>query len=467
MRIACWLAFLCLTLNAAEVSKAPPILPPDDRYKADLLLVVAHPDDDVVIGGYLARVALDQHKRVAVIYCTPGDGGGNAVGYEAGLSLGQMRMIEARRALAAYGIANVWFLGGHDTPGQDVLWSLDNWNHGKALDEMVRLMRITRPEVVMTWLPDYVVGENHADHQAAGVLATEAFDMAGDPLQFPEQISAPRNRVGMMNRTEGLHPWQPKKLYYATDAFEDFGPYWSDKQDLSPYRKNFLDGAGPSYSSTEVSPSRRESYAKLTAEHQQFYLTQEGYLGVDALKTGNFKGFDYPDQLIFGKSLVGGTVTGDVFEDVQPRPIAFAKVPGYEASPEKDVAVQLEGPWRFYQEFWKAHKIDRLASLIPVPEVSIGIHQTLHIPLLLRNETSTAKEFHLSVVLPEGWTDGTRFSVYPVAPGEAYPVDAALVPPPHSNPRWQEITWKAEAGGQPAGSVTMRVHVSEGGGLPE
>ena len=227
---------------AAGQSRAPALLLPDARYKADLLLIVAHPDDDVVIGGYLARIALDEHKRIAVVYCTNGDGGGNSVGNEAGASLGQMREIEARRALAAFGIENVWFLPGHDTPGQNVLRSLDNWNHGFALDHIVRLVRITRPDVILTWLPDPVVGEDHDDHQASAVLATEAFDAAGDHTRFPEQMSPPHDRTGMANLTEGLLPWQPKKLYFFTDAFEDFGPYWHDPEALSPYRKNMLDG---------------------------------------------------------------------------------------------------------------------------------------------------------------------------------------------------------------------------------
>jgi len=255
MKIHAVLALGFFTLFAAELPKAPPLLQPDDRYKADILLVVAHPDDDVVIGGYLARASLDEKRRIAVIYCTNGDGGGNAVGYEAGAALGQLRIMEARRATAFLGIDNVWFVGAHDTPGQNVLWSLDNWNHGRVLDEIVRIVRITRPEIILTFLPVYVVGENHDDHQAAGVLATEAFDMAGSPVEFPEQVSPPRDRTGMMNLTEGLHVWQPKKLYYFTDAFESFSPYWHDEKDLSPYRKNFLDGNGPSYSNTAVSPS--------------------------------------------------------------------------------------------------------------------------------------------------------------------------------------------------------------------
>jgi len=40
------------------------------------------------------------------------------------------------------------------------------------LAQIVRLVRLTRPDVVLTWLPLYVAGENHADHQAASVIAT-------------------------------------------------------------------------------------------------------------------------------------------------------------------------------------------------------------------------------------------------------------------------------------------------------
>src|SRR3569833_1919084 len=158
-----------------EIATAPSALAPDLRYMADLLLVIAHPDDDTAVGAFLARLT-DEHKRVAVIYCTPADGGGNQVGIEAGRSLGQIRILEARRALASLGIENVWYLGAHATPGQNVLWSRDNWGHGRMLEEVVRLMRLTRPEVVLTWFPDNVAGENHADHHAAGILATEAFD---------------------------------------------------------------------------------------------------------------------------------------------------------------------------------------------------------------------------------------------------------------------------------------------------
>ena len=98
--------------------------------------------------------------------------------------------MEARKSLASYGITNAWFMHRSDSPGGDVLRSLEIWGHGQSLEEVVRLVRITRPEVILTWLPNYVVGENHEDHQAAGVLATEAFDLSANPLAFPEQVEA-------------------------------------------------------------------------------------------------------------------------------------------------------------------------------------------------------------------------------------------------------------------------------------
>ena len=461
------LGLLLVVRVAAPQVQAPVLLSPDDRYKADLLLIVAHPDDDVVIGGYLARVALDEHKRVAVIYCTNGDGGGNAVGNEAGASLGQMREIEARRALAYLGIHNVWFLSGHDTPGQNVLRSLDNWNHGLALDNLVRLVRITRPDVILTWLPDPVVGENHDDHQASSVLAVEAFDAAGDPSVFPEQVSPPRDRTGMANLTEGLLPWQPKKLYFMTDAFEDWGPYWHDPETLSPYRTTIVDHTGPVYETSTISPARHKSYAEITAEHQAFYLTQEGDIGVKALKSGKFADFEYHAHLIIGKSLVGGTVTGDVFDGVSQQPIAFARVHGYEAPQQNGLSFEIGDPWRFYALFWKAHDLDRLAELIPIPEATPEAGGKLALGLLACNHTAQPAEISVVPTMPAGWTTQSQFTNYPVRAGECYPIQVLLTAPPAAHSHWEQLSWTATTGSRPVGSVVVRVFVGKNGGLPQ
>src|SRR5580704_11704268 len=240
-------ALVCRCLTAAELPKAPPAPHPDDRFKADILVVVAHPDDETEISAYLAKAVYEEHRRVAVIFGTRGDGGGNAMGFEQAAALGAEREIEARRALASFGIMSVWFLGGPDTPGQDVLRSLETWNHGASLAQAVRLIRHTRPEVILTWLPEYVAGENHGDHQAAGVIATEAFDLAGDPTAFPEQVSPPRDRNNIGNLTEGLQPWQAKKIYYFSDASHT----------------EFQEGKGPQYSTEGDSAARKMPYYRM------------------------------------------------------------------------------------------------------------------------------------------------------------------------------------------------------------
>src|SRR5580704_8556202 len=140
----------------------------DERFKVDILVVVAHPDDEGAVTPYLARAIYDLHKKVAVVYGTRGGSGANEYGREHGPAMANIREMEARQACARLDITNVWFLDGKDTASQDVLNSLASWGHGENLEKLVELVRLTRPEIIMTWLPGVFIGENHGDHQAAG-----------------------------------------------------------------------------------------------------------------------------------------------------------------------------------------------------------------------------------------------------------------------------------------------------------
>ena len=435
-----------------QIQGASPNPPPDERFKTDILVIVAHPDDETEITGYLARAIFDQHRRVAAIFGTPGNGGGDFVSNAQAAALGDIRMTEAREALAFFGVLHVWFLGGTDTPGQDVLQSLETWDHGRALGETVRLVRLTRPEVILTWLPDYVAGENHDDHQAASVIATEAFDLAGDPTAFPEQISPPRNRTGIMNLTEGLQPWQAKKIYFFSDAVST----------------DFLQGQGPEYSTTDISPSKQETYYKLAAEEMARHLTQDdtGQMAKQALEKGDFTYFKQPVRLALGKSLVPGATTGDIFAGIAPGPIPYAAVRGYHPETRPGISIDLGGPWAFYREFWRAHNLDRLADLIKTPEVAVGNAEHVHVPILIHNDTDQPIEVTLTSTLPAGWKELHGTARYPVRPHEAYAAQTAYLAPSTRKPEWQTLTWKAEANGQTIGTLTLRV-LTDSPGLPQ
>jgi LmbE family N-acetylglucosaminyl deacetylase len=423
--------------------------PADPRYKADILLVVAHPDDEVMATSYLAREIYDSHKRVAVVYGTDGDGGNNEVGSEQAAALGDLRQIEGRRAVGSLGITNVWFLGGHDTPSQNVLNSLERCGHGRCLDELVRIVRITRPSVILTWLPDFTTGENHADHQASGVLATEAFDLAGDPTVLSEQVSPATNPGKNTNLTEGLRPWQPEKIYYFYNPTHDI-----------------FAGQGPQYSSEEISPSRHVSYGTLAAEVFAYHLTQGGKQVADELanKTlGNSaisKIAIEPVRLIFGKSLVPSAVTDDVFAGVVADGIPYQRDPGYTAVKYSEPALEIGDPWSYYHKFWQAHGLDRLANLVPL-EISVHVGGTLAIPLVIDNPSDTTIDVSFSVKAPEGWKV-TPAAPASVAPHSKYYLRVQSAAPATKQPGWQQFTVSAESGNRSIGNVQLRAELSDG-----
>ncbi len=362
---------------------------PDERFKADLLVVVAHPDDETEIGAYLARAIFDEKKRVAVVFGTRGNQGGDSQGLAQSAALGVIREIEARQALAHFGVMNVWFLNGLDTPGQNVLGSLETWNHGDSLGRLIRIVRLTRPSVIATWLPVWVAGENHGDHQAASVIATEAFDMAGDPTVFPEQIAAPDNRHDIGNLTEGLRPWQPEKLYFFSDTAHP----------------ETIKGKGPAYPSTDVSPSHHVSYARLAAEECAFHLTQgdSGQVAKAALEKNDLHFFETPVLFVFGKSYVPSSATDDLFAGTTATSILYHAAPGYIAPKLTAPTLELGGPWRFYIAFWQAHGLDTLPGLI-APEIMAKPSARFVIPVIVENPTNAPLPVNLSVELPEGWT---------------------------------------------------------------
>ena len=443
IRSAFALAFIAFSLSAGFAQVIKPV-PPDERFKADILVIVAHPDDETMATGYLARAIFDEHKRVAVIFGTRGDGGGDATGQEQAAALGAEPEIESRRALGVLGVTNIWFLGGPDTPGQDVLRSLETWNHGGALGQAVRLVRLTRPEVILTWLPAYVAGENHGDHQASGVIATEAFDLAGDPSAFPEQLAAPRDRDNIGNLTEGLHPWQPKKLYYFTDATDP----------------GFQAGKGPRYSTEDESPSRHVPYYKIAAEEMSHHLTQgdTGQMATAAISKGDYTYFRQPVLLIAGKSHVEGASTGDVLAGITEKPIAFAPSPGYKPAPRSGVSMELGGPWAFYRVFWQAHGLDHLSGLLPDNGVNVFPGERIQIPILVHNDSDSDATVTVNANPPTGWTEASGGGAYLVPARQSVEVYFKARTTSGTGKEPQKLVLSAEASGAQIQPITITVH---------
>src|SRR5262249_8407583 len=317
---------------------------------------------------------------------------------EHGPAMADVREIEARQACAKLGIDKVWFLGGKDTASQNVLNSLANWGHGQSLEELVRIVRLTRPEIIISWLPGIFIGENHGDHQAAGVLATEAFDLANDTTAFPAQLAGASKRLEPY--LENLTPWQPKKIYYFSDAND---------------QKQFA-GRGFAYSVLEVSPSQKKPYWLLALRAAEPHLTQfpdpinqwssksdEEIL--KAMSDPSKLWWGEPETLIFGKAMVpGAKPTDDPFSGIQAS-LDFSTdlrttIVGKETH---RIDLRIGGPWDFYQDFRKRHNLEGLPQATS-PEIAVKSGTTLMIPLIMEHSAVTGSSaLKITVDAPQGW----------------------------------------------------------------
>ncbi|HKF49678.1 MAG TPA: PIG-L family deacetylase [Terracidiphilus sp.] len=444
-------AFVCLGA-AAFAQKPDPYLannrPPDDRFKVDVLVVVAHPDDEGMAAAYLAR-AIDQGKRVAVVWTTRGDGGQNVVGPEQGPAMGDIRESEGMQAASFLGIKLMWNLGGPDTPTQNPLNSLATCDHARCLERIVRLVRLTRPEVILTWLPVPVTGENHGDHQAAGIMATEAFDIAGDPTAFPEQVTPASEPGENANHLGGLRPWQPQKLYFFSNATDN----------------DFLDGRGPGYDATDVSPSRHMTYGEIAARAFANHETQGGRAVKDEFDRraqGPVQGpvpFMKPSEFLLGKSLVSGAITDDVLAGTEPAGVPFQPAPGYQPMPEPEPALLVGGVWNYYREFWRAHGLGIFAGLVPV-ELTVAAGDRMSLPLIVENPTAASIDVTFTV-----GTD-SHFFVATIAPITVPPHSRAFTrmraqAPPIFVSGWQQFKVTAHSNDKTIGSVPLRVAMGD------
>ena len=393
-----WLLLLGVLVAGLGFAQAPQVIHgADERFKVDILVVVAHPDDEGAVTPYLARAIYDLHKRVAVVYGTRGGSGGNEYSGERGPALANIREMEAREACARLGITEVWFLDGKDTASQNVLNSLSNWGHGENLEKLVGIVRLTRPEVILAPLPGMFIGENHGDHQAAGVLATEAFDLSGRAAVFPSQVAvaAPKREIYLGN----LNPWQPKKLYYLPDA--------QDEQQFA--------GSGPAYSIVEVSPSQKKPYWRLALDAAMTHLTQ--YPGeihslmkltdpeIEKMISDPHRGWwSNPETLIFGKSayeMSREQVKDDVFSDFSGAPFRCPLTPERIERAAGTIVARLGGPWDYYEEFRAMHCTTSLPAP-NIPEIAVKTGSTLTLPVTIYHDADTV-EVTVSVVLPPQW----------------------------------------------------------------
>jgi len=206
------------------------------RVVTRVLFTVAHPDDEAsTLLTYLPH-ALGTDTTLLTL--NRGEGGQNAIGPEQGAQLGILRSSELSAAMNVEG-PRLYFTRVVDFGFSKTLEeTLEKWQ-GVELEDMVRVIRMLRPQIVVNGWGGQKTG--HGNHQDSGYQTPKAVEAAADPTKYPDQIA------------EGLKPWRVEMILNpvratAQDEKVDYTGSWLVPADeISPiwglsYREISLDG---------------------------------------------------------------------------------------------------------------------------------------------------------------------------------------------------------------------------------
>ena len=169
-----------------------------------VLYVAAHPDDENT--RLLAYLANEKLYKTSYLSMTRGDGGQNLIGDEQGIDLGLIRtqeLLAARRVDGAEQFFTRAFDFGYSKNPEE---AIRIWNHDKILYDVVKIIRMNRPDIIICRFP--TTGEGgHGHHAASAVLTQEAYEAAADATKFSDQL------------TGGITTWKAKRLLWNTFNF--------------------------------------------------------------------------------------------------------------------------------------------------------------------------------------------------------------------------------------------------------
>ena len=180
-----------------------------------VLMIGAHPDDEDT--SLLTTLARGWGAETAYLSLTRGDGGQNLIGSELWEGLAIIRtgeLVAARNLDGGRQFFTRAFDYGYSKSAEE---ALSLWPREELLADVVWVVRSFRPHVIVSVFSG-TSRDGHGQHQAAGIMAREAFEAAGDPSRFPEQFS-----LGVL--PWAVEPWVPEKLFQSS-------------------RRRFFDGGG-------------------------------------------------------------------------------------------------------------------------------------------------------------------------------------------------------------------------------
>jgi LmbE family N-acetylglucosaminyl deacetylase len=176
-----------------QITDPPLPLPRPDRVMA----IGAHPDDVEFGAGATIFKWNSAGTEAAIVVVTDGSKGSWDPMIDRSVLVGDRRR-EQRSAAQILGVANIEWLD--ETDGE--------LRHTPELrQEMARLIRVYRPDVVLTHDP-WQRYQLHPDHRTTGLLAVDAVVAAREPLFYPDQGLEPHrpSTILLWSADEPDHP---------------------------------------------------------------------------------------------------------------------------------------------------------------------------------------------------------------------------------------------------------------------
>ncbi|MGI6654271.1 MAG: PIG-L deacetylase family protein [Christensenellales bacterium] len=167
---------------------------------ADLLVIVAHPDDELLwLGGAIPYYALERGKRVAVAYMTCAN---------------HLRRSELLNGLWTAGVQNYPFIGSFcdvskgGIRGVQAAWGGED----KVVAHVTQLIRQLQPQVVLTH--DLRGEYGHPAHIITARAVLKALEASGDARQFPDSAAehgtwdVPKTYIHLYKENPIVMQWQ-------------------------------------------------------------------------------------------------------------------------------------------------------------------------------------------------------------------------------------------------------------------
>ena len=178
--------------------------------KADLLVFVAHPDDEQLFtGGTIPTYAVEKGKSVEVVYLTESN---------------KTRRSEALNGLWAMGVRNYPEFGPFGDTYPETGLMKDSYvkagGKQKVQDWLVGIFRKYKPDVVITHAENGEYG--HPQHKMVADAAKACVPLAADAAQFPDSAAL-------------YGAWQVKKLYLHSHTNEEDQTVLDWEQPLSAF----------------------------------------------------------------------------------------------------------------------------------------------------------------------------------------------------------------------------------------